>query len=170
MRERRTAWRAKLITVKLLNSGEIKNKTQCSRPSVSPVSIFSPSPPHQPPLYLLHSASECTKPPFSPGIQRKVPEKARRSPQSWAFQGCAIPASQGEKGRAGFRLQVWINKLLRALTRTSWSRLRSCFCSQTPVVGFIPPLLCLAQYVNTRLEMVDSSQSPEIISLTSGVQ
>lgn len=27
-----------------------------------------------------------------------------------------------------------------------------------------------SQYVNTRLDMVDSSQSPEIISLTSGVQ
>lgn len=33
-------------------------------------------------------------------------------------------------------------------------------------------MFCLSrtQYVNTRLEMVDSSQSPEIISLTSGVQ
>lgn len=30
--------------------------------------------------------------------------------------------------------------------------------------------ISLAQYVNTKLEMVDSSQSPEIISLTSGVQ
>ncbi|TNN79946.1 hypothetical protein EYF80_009763 [Liparis tanakae] len=27
-----------------------------------------------------------------------------------------------------------------------------------------------SQYVNTKLEMVDSSQSPDIISLTSGVQ
>lgn len=123
-----------------------------------------------PPLSPALRFCECTKPPFSPGIQRKVPEKASGSPQSWALQGWPIPASQGEKGRAGFRLQVWINELLRALTRTSWSCLRSCFCSQTPVVGFIPPLSCLAQYVNTRLEMVDSSQSPEIISLTSGVQ
>jgi len=31
-------------------------------------------------------------------------------------------------------------------------------------------LFVVDQYVNTRFEMVDSSQSPEIISLTSGVQ
>lgn len=138
---------------------------------VSPVSIFTPLS-----LFLflslsrLHSASVSAPSPPSVQASKEKYQKRRvgRLKVGLSTDVRFLPDRAGFGG--GFRLQVWINKLLRALTRTSWSCLRSCFCSQTLVVGFFLPLLCLAQYVNTRLEIVDSSQSPEIISLTSGVQ